>query len=135
MGDRHRDLPRGRPGIKGHALGPLCRGVNGSDVRQAVRQLAGAPKPRNEINDDWRRYRELGIEQARSQVERFYDKAEPPVQRLLRYAGMDPEHVLLRWGNYDWTLALSSKVFEADEEGRAYRLRPRMRSIWLKNLE
>ena len=29
----------------------------------------------------------------------------PDVQRLMRYAGLDPEHGLLRWGNYDRTSA------------------------------
>jgi lysophospholipase L1-like esterase len=47
---------------------------------------------------------------------------------------MDPEHGLLRWGNYNWTLLLSSKVFEADDRGRSYRLRPLTRSIWLRKV-
>ena len=34
---------------------------------------------------------------------------------LMRYAGMDPEHGLLRWGNYNLTLLLPSTVFEADD--------------------
>jgi lysophospholipase L1-like esterase len=46
---------------------------------------------------------------------------------------MDPEHGLLRWGNYDWTLLLSSKVFEPDDR-LSYRLRPGVKSIWLRNL-
>ena len=56
------------------------------------------------------------------------------MQRLMRYAGLDPEHGLLRWGNYNLTLLLPSKVFEADDDGRSYRLRPRTRSIWLRNI-
>ncbi len=46
---------------------------------------------------------------------------------------MDPEHALLRWGNYNWTLLLSSVVFEADDL-RSYRFRPRTHSIWLRNM-
>ena len=42
----------------------------------------------------------------------------------MRHVGMDPEHGLLRWGNYNWILLLSSKVFEADDTGRSYRFRP-----------
>ena len=42
--------------------------------------------------------------------------------------------MLLRWGNFNWTLLLSSKVFEADDNGRAYRFRPLTRSIWLTNV-
>ena len=64
---------------------------------------------------------------------RFYAKASPDYQRLLRYAGMDPEHALLRWGNYNWTFLLSSVVFEPDDL-RSYRFRPRTHSVWLKNM-
>ena len=40
------------------------------------------------------------------------------------YAGLDPDHALLRWGNFDRTLYLPSTVFEADDTGRSYRFRP-----------
>ncbi len=52
----------------------------------------------------------------------------------MRYAGLDPEHGLLRWGNYNVTLLLPSTVIEADESGRSYRLRPNTHSIWLRNV-
>ena len=68
-------------------------------TRQAVRQAMGFPKSRTETDDSWRRFRQLGIEQTRPRVERAYAQSEPRLdQRLLRYAGMDPEHGLLRWG-------------------------------------
>ena len=57
----------------------------------------------------------------------------PPMQRLLRFAGMDPEHVLVRWGNFDRTVLLPATVFEADDTGRSYRFRPKVRSIWIRN--
>ena len=57
----------------------------------------------------------------------------PPMQRLLRFAGLDPEHALVRWGNFDRTVLLPSTVFEPDETGRSYRFRPNMRSIWVRN--
>lgn len=47
---------------------------------------------------------------------------------------MDPEHMLIRWGNYDWTMILPSKVFEVNNNGRSYRFRPLTRSIWLLNV-
>jgi hypothetical protein len=105
-----------------------------SSARQAARQVMGVKKPRTEVDAEWRRYRQLGIDTVRSRAERFYAEADPPYQRLIRYAGMDPEHMLLRWGNYNWTLLLSSKVFELDDNGRAYRFRPLTRSIWLLNV-
>jgi hypothetical protein len=57
------------------------------------------------------------------------------MRRLLDYAGLDPDHALLRWGNFDRTLYLPSTVFEADETGRSYRFRPGTRSIWVRNLK
>jgi hypothetical protein len=30
----------------------------------------------------------------------------PGMKRLLLHAGLDPDHALVRWGNYDWTLLL-----------------------------
>ena len=47
--------------------------------------------------------------------------------------GLDPEHALVRWGNFDRTVLLPATVFEADESGRSYRFRPNMRSIWVRN--
>ncbi len=64
----------------------------------------------------------------------MYADADAPTQRLLKYAGMDPQHALLRWGNYDWTLLLSSRVFEPDDAGRSYRMLPLTHSIWLRDL-
>jgi hypothetical protein len=102
-----------------------------SSARQAGRQAIGISKSRSEIDDSWRRFRDLQIEETRPKVEQFYAECDPQHQRLLRYAGMDPEHGLLRWANYNWTILLSSLVFEADHEGRSYRFRPHTRSIWL----
>ena len=55
-----------------------------STARQAARKVMGIRKPRPEIDDDWRRYRQLGIDTVRSRAERFYAAAEPSVQRLMR---------------------------------------------------
>ena len=69
----------------------------------------------------------------RAQLVATFQEYDPPRQRLLRFAGMDPDHVLLRWGNFDRTVMLPSTVFEADESGRSYRFRPNVRSIWIRN--
>jgi GDSL-like Lipase/Acylhydrolase family len=105
-----------------------------SGVRSAVRQVAGIQKSRTETNESWKRYRQLGIDETRPRLERLYAEADPPMQGLMRYAGMDPEHALLRWGNFNWTLLLSPRVFEADDTGLSYRMRPLTHSIWLRNL-
>ncbi len=51
----------------------------------------------------------------------------------MRFAGLDPDHALVRWGNFDRTVLLPATVFEADETGRAYRFRPGVHSIWVRN--
>ena len=70
---------------------------------------------------------------ARAKLGATFNEYDEARQRLLRFAGMDPEHVLLRWGNFDRTVMLPSTVFEADESGRSYRFRPNVRSIWIYN--
>ncbi len=105
-----------------------------SSARQAVRSVLGLPEPRSEVDASWKHYRELGIESSRRGLDVVYAEAGPAMQRLMRYAGLDPQHGLLRWGNYNLTLLLPSKVFEADDAGRSYRLRPQTRSIWLRNI-
>jgi hypothetical protein len=105
-----------------------------AEAREAVRHVLGLPKPRSEIDAAWKRFRELGIETSRRALDRVFDEADPPMKRLMRYAGLDPGRGVLRWGNFNTTLLLPSKVFEADDQGRSYRLRPLTRSIWLRNL-
>ncbi|MGP0063358.1 MAG: SGNH/GDSL hydrolase family protein [Isosphaeraceae bacterium] len=117
-------LPRGRYLVASVASG----------ARRATRYSLGLSTPREEIDDGWRRYRELGIAESRRALEGVFAEADPAYRRLMRYAGLDPEHGLLRWGNFNVTLLLPSTVFEADETGRSYRFRPNTRSIWLRNL-
>ena len=44
---------------------------------------------------------------------------------------MTPDDAVLRWGNFNGTFLLSSRVFEPDDTGRSYRLRPHVASVWL----
>jgi hypothetical protein len=105
-----------------------------SEARQAALATIGVPLPRAEIDDRWRRFRVQGIEESRRAHQDMFNQAEPPYQRLMRFAGLDPEHGLLRWGNFDRTLLLPSTIFESDDTGRSYRLRPCVRSVWLRNI-
>ena len=52
----------------------------------------------------------------------------------MSYAGNDPATGILRWGNFSSTLLLPSTIFEPDDTGRSYRLRPHTRGVWLRNL-
>ena len=52
---------------------------------------------------------------------------------FLRTAGMDAKSAVVRWGNVDQSIVLSSAVFEPDDQ-RSYRLKPCVRSIWVIGL-
>jgi hypothetical protein len=100
----------------------------------AVLRVLGMSIDRSEIDADWRHKRLYDIEQMRGKLQGVYDQYDPKMKALLDYAGLDPRHVLLRWGNFDRTLLLPSTIFEADDTGRSYRFRPNVRSIWIRNL-
>jgi hypothetical protein len=103
-------------------------------ARWALLQALGIPIARKEIDHDWRRRRLYDIDQTRGKLRSTYAEYGPAMRRLLDYAGLDPDHALLRWGNFDRTLYLPSTVFEPDETGRSYRFRPGRQSIWVRNL-
>ena len=52
---------------------------------------------------------------------------------FLKAAGMDAKSAVIRWGNVDQSIVLSSAVFEPDDE-RSYRLKPCVRSVWVIGL-
>lgn len=103
--------------------------------RWAVASLVGAADSREGIEADWRRRREFDMEQARGKLHAAYEHYDPKVRTLLDAAGLDPDHALLRWGNFDKALLLPSTVFDPDDSGRSYRFRPNTRSIWVRNLK
>ena len=105
-----------------------------STARHAVRGVVGLRTPREEIDANWRRFRLDGIAESKKALVQVFAKASAGNQRLMRYAGLDPDHGLLRWGNYDRTLLLPSTVFEADNNGRSYRFRACTDSIWLRQI-
>ena len=97
---------------------------------QSYRDSLHTFRTRDEIDASWREFRRAGIERTQGQVARYSAENNEAFRALLRYAAMDPDHALFGWGNFDWTLLLSSKVFEPDEK-LSYRLRPGVRSVWL----
>jgi hypothetical protein len=100
--------------------------------RSAAWQLAGQEIPREEIDADWRRRRLFDMQSAQAKYRQTFGEYSEAQRRLLQFAGMDPDHVVLRWGNFDKTVMLPSSVYEPDESGRSYRLRPGVRSFWLR---
>jgi hypothetical protein len=105
-----------------------------SQVSHRVRRMLRVPIERSEVDDQWRQLRARGIAECRQGWARAYENLPPSYQRLMRYAGLDPDHGLLRWGNFDRTFLLPRTTFEADASGRSYRLRPCVESIWLREL-
>jgi len=102
-------------------------------ARRLTLLAAGIPPDRAEIDADLRRKRLFDIEQSRGTLAGTFAEYAPPMQKLLRFAGLDPDHALVRWGNFNRTVLLPATVFEIDESGRSYRFRPNVRSIWVRN--
>jgi hypothetical protein len=101
--------------------------------RWIVLRSIGLEPDRKELDDDWRRKRLFDISQSKTKLAASFGEYDEAGQELLRYTGLDPEHVLIRWGNFNRTVLLPSTIFEADESGRSYRFRPNVRSIWVRN--
>jgi hypothetical protein len=116
------------------SLGRYLSGWLATRSRWAVLQGIGLSPSRDEIDADWRRRRLHDIEQTRAKLRSTYAEYGPAMRKLLDYAGLDPDHALLRWGNFDRTLYLPSTVFMADDTGRSYRFRPGVHCIWVRNL-
>jgi hypothetical protein len=102
-------------------------------VRWLSLGAVGQKPDHSEIEADWRRKRSFDVASARRSLAATFAEYPPAMQRLLRFAELDPVHALVRWGNFDRTVLLPGKIFEADESGRSYRFRPNVRSIWVRN--
>ncbi len=73
------------------------------------------------------------MQSAHGTLEHAFAEYAPASQRLLRFAGLDPDHALACWGIHDRTIFLPATVFEIDDTGRSYRFRLNVRSIWVGN--
>ena len=126
-GARSRD--RGDPGgaVPGRAW--CVRGADGGGA------LDRAAQDRAEVEADWKLRRERGIDLTQRDFRNAYAMVTPEARRLLDFGGFSPDCAVLRWGNYDRTLVLPATVFQPDDHGRAYRLKPNTRSIWLRNFD
>jgi hypothetical protein len=99
-----------------------------------LKRLYNLEPERSQIEAELRLRRQTGIEQTRASLARYFQSAPAEVQELFRVAGMDPEHALVRCGRSDQAFVISPQVFEPDEHGRSYRLRPLTRSVWLRQI-
>ena len=71
--------------------------------RRLAWQAVGVPPDRSEIDAEWARYRQQGIVDTLREFQKVYAEIDPPLRRLMKYAGNDPETGILRWGNYSRT--------------------------------
>jgi hypothetical protein len=102
-------------------------------LTRAAGDRLGLEPDRAAIDAENRARRQRDIARTRATYRAFFEHdASPALRRILRAAKMAPDEVLVRWANIDWTVVLSPLVFDADEGGRAYRMRPRTRSFWLQ---
>ena len=85
-----------------------------------------------EIEADWMRKRSFDVSSTVGRWPRPSPNTLPPCSASC-FAELDPDHALVRWGNFDRTVLLPGKIFEADDTGRSYRFRPNVRSIWVRN--
>lgn len=103
------------------------------ESKRAVAKILGFADDRSAYEAQRDRERVRGIDQAREALGNVAAK-NPKFAELLGVAKLDRDSAIVRWGNFDWTLALSSAVFENDDAGRSYKLLPNTRSVWLINL-
>ncbi|MGC8639070.1 MAG: hypothetical protein ACP5XB_04245 [Isosphaeraceae bacterium] len=100
----------------------------------ATRRLWGLDPDRAMIEADWRLRRQRGVERTWTSLANFYRGAPEETKELFRVAGMDPAHALVCYGRGDEAFVISPQIFERDEHGRSYRLRPSTRSVWLRQI-
>ena len=135
-GNPGRDVPGDRRRLRCAAEGTLRRRVGRHRWRARRRAArAGLPTPRARSTTTGAAFGSRESPTRTKALTGIYEQVPVPrIKRLMRYAGLDPDHGLLRWGNYNRTLLLPSTIFEADDTGRSYRLRPCTESIWLRQI-
>jgi hypothetical protein len=100
----------------------------------ATREMWGLEPDRAMVEADWRLRRQRGVERTWTSLANFFRAAPEETKELFRVAGMDPAHALVRYGRGDEAFVISPQIFERDEHGRSYRLRPLTRSVWLRRI-
>lgn len=95
---------------------------------------AGLEPTRTQIEAALAVRRERGVVQTERNLRRFLSRTTPEMNRLFDTAGMTPETAIIRWGFGDWSFVISSRVFEIDDSGRSFRMKPNVRSIWLRQV-
>ena len=103
-------------------------------ARPLAARLVGLEPDRAEVEAHLAVRRAGTVDAIHQSLSRYYRDAPPAMQRLFRVTGMDPEHALIGSGRVTDAFLLSPQVFEADTHGRSHRLRPGVRSVWLRRV-
>ncbi len=85
-------------------------------------------------DEEWKLRRDQKVFKAEQALTSFLENSSPEVRRLFDEAGMSTNSAIHRWGRGDQVFMFSSGVFQADDHGRSYRLRPSTKSVWLREL-
>jgi len=95
-------------------------------------RIVGLPPDRQVIEE---RLRAERLRNAASARKALAEVAAPgsAMDTFLRMVGMDAKSAVIRWGNVNRSIVLSSAVFEPDDD-RSYRLKPAVRSVWVIGL-
>jgi hypothetical protein len=102
--------------------------------QRVLRDWIGLPPSRDEIDSLRNAVRQRTEEETRSSLVRFYGKTTPEIRRMFDTSAMDPAHGLIGVGRANNGFLLSSEVFAADANGRSYRLKPNVTSVWLRQV-
>lgn len=102
--------------------------------RNGLRNLLGVTPDRVELEARIATKRVRDVAGTRAIFESIYDESKPPMRRLLEESGLTPRDCVLRWGNFDKILLLPGAVFSGDASGRSYRMKPKVKSVWLRNV-
>jgi GDSL-like Lipase/Acylhydrolase family len=100
--------------------------------RSLINRIVGLPLDR-ELEQ--KRLNLKRLRNAASARETFAKEITPgsAMDRFLLAVGMDAGTAVMRWGNVNRSILLSSAVFEPDDN-RSYRLKPGVRSVWVIGL-
>ncbi len=104
-------------------------------ARWGAMRSVGLEPSRTEIDAYWRDRRDRREASTRARYRKNFAALGQETQVLFRAALMGPDQAEIQWGNYDMTLVKSGAVFERTDSGRQYRLRPGVRSIWVRQIK
>jgi hypothetical protein len=112
------------------------RGVDSlvSGTERGVLRLLGITPSRKWIESRRQAERLRAVQRTRAALRKVDQRASPTFRRFLAVCGLAPQQAVIRWGNYYQTIVLSAGVFEPDDQGRSYRLRPNTRSVWVQEV-